>query len=181
MAHPQHQISTLKGPLQREKELKIEYSRKVELAGLSSPQELEDEQDVEGDDARDSVDKWKARMHPIAARGKGRKHRTFRSRGSAGSGGRLSLAEKTGLALASDHKKEVRECRRECFLTTSNSAKKTRNNQQILCNLPFRLQLLYPRVLRLPRMAWTLYSRMSSTAHHPHLSLTQAHHCATVC
>lgn len=86
LAHAQRQINTLKGSLQREKELKIEYRRKLD----ASPGYAIEEEDAEADEAEES--KVKPRLTPYrAARGRGR------ARGRGG----LTLIQRLGMAANS--------------------------------------------------------------------------------
>lgn len=96
LAHAQRQINTLKGTLQREKELKIEYRRKLDASPGYSIEEEEDET-VEDDTLE--APKPKARLTP---------YRSVRGRGR-GRGG-ISLLQRLGRAAhspASEYNDEV--------------------------------------------------------------------------
>ncbi|TFY60678.1 hypothetical protein EVJ58_g4992 [Rhodofomes roseus] len=86
LAHAQRQINTLKGSLQREKELKIEYRRKLDASpGYAIEEEEGDAEDVE-------EPKAKPRLTPYrAARGRGR------GRGRGG----MTLIQRLGMAANS--------------------------------------------------------------------------------
>ena len=86
LAHVQRQINTLKGSLQREKELKIEYRRKLD----ASPGNAIEEEEEEADDTEEP--KTKPRLTPYrVARGRGR------GRGRGG----LTLIQRLGMAANS--------------------------------------------------------------------------------
>ncbi|CDO76932.1 hypothetical protein BN946_scf185006.g14 [Trametes cinnabarina] len=85
LAHAQRQINTLKSTLQREKELRMDYRRKLEASPGFAIEEEEDE-------AEEEVTKPKARLTPYrSARGRGR------GRGRGG----LTLTQRLGLAAHS--------------------------------------------------------------------------------
>ncbi|KAI0346389.1 hypothetical protein BDW22DRAFT_1388518 [Trametopsis cervina] len=80
LAHAQRQINTLKGSLQREKELRIEYRRKLD----ASPGEIDEEEDEEDDVQDDGEDgKHKPRLTPFRV-GKGVRGGRGRGRGRGG-------------------------------------------------------------------------------------------------
>lgn len=88
LAHAQRQINTLKGSLQREKELRIEYKRKLEASPAG---EVDDEEEVEEGDLQADIDETKlpkARMTPFRA-GKG-----VRGRGRGRGRGGLTLMQR---------------------------------------------------------------------------------------
>ncbi|CAL1699777.1 unnamed protein product [Somion occarium] len=97
LAHAQRQINTLKGTLQREKEMRIEYKRKLDSSpALGSPAfdivEEEEEEDEDFIDEESGMVRPKARLTPFRqGRGRGR------GRGRGGS----SFARKLDLAVQS--------------------------------------------------------------------------------
>ncbi|KAH9946869.1 hypothetical protein B0H21DRAFT_891679 [Amylocystis lapponica] len=88
LAHAQRQINTLKGTLQREKELKIEYRRKLDSSPGYSIEE-EEEPEEEADQSKPS----KPRLTPYRVGGRGR----GRGRGKGG----MTLIQRLGMAAAS--------------------------------------------------------------------------------
>lgn len=93
LAHAQRQINTLKGTLQREKEMRIEYRRKLEASpGFGSPaivvdDEVEDEEDFV--DEETGMVKPKSRLTPFRqSRGRGR----GRGRGGSAFARKLEMA-----------------------------------------------------------------------------------------
>ncbi|OCH89225.1 hypothetical protein OBBRIDRAFT_888562 [Obba rivulosa] len=95
LAHAQRQISTLKGTLQREKELRIEYRRMLESSpGLSieeEPEEVADEEPPASDEPRPEP-KAKPRLTP---------YRSTRGRGRGRGRGGLTLMQRLGMAAQS--------------------------------------------------------------------------------
>ncbi|EJD03472.1 uncharacterized protein FOMMEDRAFT_20543 [Fomitiporia mediterranea MF3/22] len=89
LAHAQRQISTLKGTLAREKELRIEYRRKMIEAGLQG-QRLDDEEDDE-EEVDSEGRQPRSNVHATTIRGRGRGRGTVRT--GARGGGR-TLAQK---------------------------------------------------------------------------------------
>ncbi|KAH9848344.1 hypothetical protein C2E23DRAFT_889192 [Lenzites betulinus] len=87
LAHAQRQITTLKGTLQREKELRMDYRRKLE----SSPGFAIEEEEVE-EDEEPEVSKPKARLTP---------YRTIRGRGRGRGRGGISLTQRFNMAANS--------------------------------------------------------------------------------
>ncbi|KAL5508743.1 hypothetical protein ACEPAG_4778 [Sanghuangporus baumii] len=87
LAHAQRQINTLKSSLNREKELRMEYKRKLVEAGVQG-QRLDDEEEEEGEGETEEVEtdvrqsKLKPRPTPFRGRGRGR--------------GRLHVVPRTG-------------------------------------------------------------------------------------
>ena len=94
LAHAQRQVNTLKGTLQREKEMKMEYRRKLEASpGGVEHDEVEDD-DASYEDA-DTVDaKAKPRTTPFRAVG-------ARARGRGRGRGGLTLVQRLGMAANS--------------------------------------------------------------------------------
>ncbi|KAI0822893.1 hypothetical protein BC628DRAFT_1521193 [Trametes gibbosa] len=87
LAHAQRQITTLKGTLQREKELRMDYRRKLE----SSPGFAIEEEEVD-DVEEPEVAKPKARLTP---------YRTIRGRGRGRARGGISLTQRFNMAANS--------------------------------------------------------------------------------
>ena len=76
LAHAQRQINTLKSSLNREKELRMEYKRKLVEAGVKG-QRLDDEDDEEGEEVEEAEtearqSKSKMRSSPFRGKGRGR-------------------------------------------------------------------------------------------------------------
>ena len=89
LAHAQRQISTLKNTLQREKELRMDYRRKLEASpGFA----IEEEEDDEAGEEGESVPKPKARLTP---------YRSSRGRGRGRGRGGLTLIQRLGMAAHS--------------------------------------------------------------------------------
>ncbi|KAI0739174.1 hypothetical protein C8Q80DRAFT_1124536 [Daedaleopsis nitida] len=97
LAHAQRQINTLKSTLQREKELRMDYRRKLEASpGFA----IEEEEDVTVEEEADA-EKPKARLTP---------YRTVRGRGRGRGRGGLTLIQRLGMAQhspASDYSDDV--------------------------------------------------------------------------
>ncbi|EMD35304.1 hypothetical protein CERSUDRAFT_116103 [Gelatoporia subvermispora B] len=95
LAHAQRQISTLKGTLQREKELRIEYRRMLEsspgLAIVEEPDEFVDEEAPASEESRPEP-KPKPRLTP---------YRSSRGRGRGRGRGGLTLMQRLGMAAQS--------------------------------------------------------------------------------
>ncbi|KAI0792533.1 hypothetical protein C8Q75DRAFT_849873 [Abortiporus biennis] len=90
LAHAQRQINTLKGTLQREKEMRIEYKRKLDASpGINI--EDEDEQDFEDEDTEET--RPRVRVTPYRSGGRGR----GRGRGRGG----LTLMQRFNMAAQS--------------------------------------------------------------------------------
>ncbi|KAH9917659.1 uncharacterized protein BXZ73DRAFT_53318 [Epithele typhae] len=87
LAHAQRQISTLKSTLQREKELRMDYRRKLDASPGFSIEEEEDDEVEEETDA-----KPKARLTP---------YRSSRGRGRGRGRGGLTLIQRLGMAAHS--------------------------------------------------------------------------------
>ncbi|TBU22578.1 hypothetical protein BD311DRAFT_138610 [Dichomitus squalens] len=89
LAHAQRQISTLKSTLQREKELRMDYRRKLEASpGFA----IEEEEDDVADEDAEAVPKPKARLTP---------YRSGRGRGRGRGRGGLTLIQRLGMAAHS--------------------------------------------------------------------------------
>jgi hypothetical protein len=89
LSHAQRQISTLKGTLQREKELRIGYRRKLDSPGVGLGQdEDEEEDDIGYEDVEPASGKSKLRSTPLRSGGK------TRARGRSG----LSLSQRLAMA-----------------------------------------------------------------------------------
>ncbi|KAG6841489.1 hypothetical protein C0991_010347 [Blastosporella zonata] len=96
LAHAQRQISTLKGTLQREKHLRMEYRSKLEGPGLNLPAEHEDEEVDDGyedEEVSDSKKSKPRKVTPFKVGGRGR----GRGRGRGG----FTLIQRLGMASAS--------------------------------------------------------------------------------
>ncbi|EGO03686.1 hypothetical protein SERLA73DRAFT_165305 [Serpula lacrymans var. lacrymans S7.3] len=99
LAHAQRQINTLKGTLNREKELRIEYKRKLDSSPGSTPYEEDPPEDdwaeEDGDADAEGENKTGRRLTPFRSRG-------GRTRGGRGRGrGGLTLAQRLGMAASS--------------------------------------------------------------------------------
>lgn len=89
LAHAQRQISTLKSTLQREKELRMDYRRKLEASpGFA----IEEEEDEAPDEDAEAAPKPKARLTP---------YRSGRGRGRGRGRGGLTLIQRLGMAAHS--------------------------------------------------------------------------------
>lgn len=94
LAHAQRQINTLKSTLQREKETRMEYRRKLEGSPGFVPAAGDDGDDDE-DDEVEAADITKRKVTPYRAATRGR------GRGSRGKGSRISaLTQRLGLTAA---------------------------------------------------------------------------------
>lgn len=98
LAHAQRQISTLKGTLGREKELRIDYKRRLNEAGLGVAERLDEDEDQEGEEEVDEQGRTKvrARATPFTRRGRGRGISS-----AVRNGGRGNLASRLGAAARS--------------------------------------------------------------------------------
>ncbi|TDL16694.1 hypothetical protein BD410DRAFT_844207 [Rickenella mellea] len=98
LAHAQRQIGTLKGTLAREKELRMEYRRKLAGAGAGDPTLVlgDEEDDGEGGDGEEDGDEEgrKARVRAAATPARVVGGGAGRGRGR----GRMTLAQKLGIA-----------------------------------------------------------------------------------
>ncbi|KAI0349197.1 hypothetical protein OH77DRAFT_1432278 [Trametes cingulata] len=96
LAHAQRQINTLKSTLQREKELRMDYRRKLEASPGFAIEEEEDEGEEEAE-----APKPKARLTP---------YRSGRGRGRGRGRGGLTLTQRLGMAAhspASEYNDEI--------------------------------------------------------------------------
>lgn len=106
LAHAQRQINTLKGTLQREKELRIEYKRKLD----ASPGFVDD--DEEDDDEDNFVDEEVENVRPKvrnAARRSGGRSRRGRGRGGLSLIQRFNLASQSPSSEYADESEDARE------------------------------------------------------------------------
>lgn len=98
LAHAQRQITTLKGTLNREKELRMDYKRRMLEAGLGERLDEEDVSDEEAEVESPERPKASARSTPLRGRGRGRGSMLARNGGGSG---RMTLAQKLGLSARS--------------------------------------------------------------------------------
>ena len=97
LAHAQRQISTLKGTLGREKELRMDYRRRLNEAGLGVTERLDDDEEQEEQEVDEQGQtKVRARATPFTRRGRGRGISSV-----ARSGARGTLASRLGAAAQS--------------------------------------------------------------------------------
>ncbi|KAI5121954.1 hypothetical protein M0805_002025 [Coniferiporia weirii] len=97
LAHAQRQISTLKGTLGREKELRMEYRRRMLEAGVQG-ERLDEDEDGTEEEVVDEVGQPKVRVRATPFRGRGRGRGTILVRGGKG---RSTLTQKLGRAAQS--------------------------------------------------------------------------------